>query len=119
MGDRIPADIRITEAVDLEIDESSLTGETNTRKKTSETCAFEQGQMPISVALADRNCVAFMGTLVRAGEWIFFFFQSFLNPSRSRQRNGSGDRYWDVDGIWNNFLYDAGCTSSSTFFPSV
>jgi magnesium-transporting ATPase (P-type) len=119
MGDRIPADIRITEAVDLEIDESSLTGETNTRKKTSETCAFEQGQMAIPVALADRNCVAFMGTLVRAGEWIYFYYQSFLNASPFRQRNGSGDRYWDVDGIWSNFLYDAGCSSSSAFFPSV
>jgi P-type Ca2+ transporter type 2C len=84
MGDRIPADIRITEAVDLEIDESSLTGETNTRKKTTQTCAFEQGQMLIPVALADRNCVAFMGTLVRAGEWMSFLSDRILNASPSR-----------------------------------
>jgi P-type Ca2+ transporter type 2C len=119
MGDRIPADIRITEAIDLEIDESSLTGETNTRKKTSETCAFEQGQMLIPVALADRNCVAFMGTLVRAGEWTYFYCQAILNARPSRQRNGSGNRYWDIDGIRSNFLYDARCTSSRVFFVSV
>lgn len=65
-GDRVPADIRIIESVDLEIDESSLTGETEARRKTAETCRFEQGSGE-PVALADRNCMAYMGTLVRNG----------------------------------------------------
>jgi Ca2+-transporting ATPase len=79
-GDRIPADIRVVTAVDLEIDESSLTGETVARPKDTKTCQFERwtddddgsrlngnaaGQ---PVALAERSCIAFMGTLVRNGE---------------------------------------------------
>ncbi|PFH52196.1 hypothetical protein AMATHDRAFT_57558 [Amanita thiersii Skay4041] len=71
-GDRIPADIRLISAVDLEIDESSLTGETNARKKGTEMCSY-QASGPSgkpdgeAVALADRTCVAYMGTLVRNG----------------------------------------------------
>ena len=68
-GDRIPADIRIIDSIDLEIDESSLTGETEARKKDSETCRFEGGHATGEpVALAERTCMAFMGTLVRNGE---------------------------------------------------
>lgn len=65
-GDRVPADVRLVDAVDLEIDESSLTGETEARRKSSEVCALGAGQEP--VALADRTCVGYMGTLVRNGE---------------------------------------------------
>ncbi|KAJ7578276.1 Ca-transporting ATPase [Mycena floridula] len=69
-GDRVPADIRIINAVELEIDESSLTGETNARRKSTQTCVYEPsrggiGQEP--VALADRTNIAYMGTLVRNG----------------------------------------------------
>lgn len=69
-GDRVPADIRIIESIDLEIDESSLTGETEARKKTAETCRFEGGHATGEpVALADRTCMAYMGTLVRNGQY--------------------------------------------------
>ncbi len=76
-GDRIPADIRLISAVDLEIDESSLTGETLARRKNTEACEYADGQAanqngylngsPSPVALADRTCIAYMGTLVRSG----------------------------------------------------
>jgi Ca2+-transporting ATPase len=67
-GDRIPADIRIIDAVDLEIDESSLTGETTSRSKSPEPCSYADGGIPGQpVALADRSCIAYMGTLVRNG----------------------------------------------------
>lgn len=69
-GDRIPADIRIVSAVDLEIDESSLTGETEARKKGAETCVYEGGPgrgVREPVPLAERACIAYMGTLVRNG----------------------------------------------------
>ena len=65
-GDRIPADIRLVDTVDLEVDESSLTGETEARKKSPATCEFEHEGEP--VALADRACIVYMGTLVRNGE---------------------------------------------------
>ncbi|KAI8971019.1 calcium-transporting ATPase [Trametes punicea] len=79
-GDRIPADVRLISAVDLEIDESSLTGETNTRRKDTEPCIFSNvanghangtgnGDAPFGehAALAERSCIAYMGTLVRNG----------------------------------------------------
>jgi Ca2+-transporting ATPase len=68
-GDRIPADVRIIDAVDLEVDESSLTGEEDARKKISSTCRYENNS-PFGdpVPLAERSCIAFMGTLVRNGE---------------------------------------------------
>jgi P-type Ca2+ transporter type 2C len=65
-GDRVPADIRLLEAVDLEIDESSLTGETEGRGKGVESCERHGVE---TVALADRTCVAYMGTLVRNGKY--------------------------------------------------
>ncbi|TFK22572.1 calcium-transporting ATPase [Coprinopsis marcescibilis] len=67
-GDRIPADVRVIEALDLDIDESSLTGETEARRKNADTCRYEGGRSTGEpVALADRNCMGFMGTLVRNG----------------------------------------------------
>jgi len=69
-GDRVPADVRLVGAVDLEIDESSLTGETVARVKGIEACVFETAGAggPEPVALADRTCIGYMGTLVRNGE---------------------------------------------------
>ncbi|KAF0688184.1 Aste57867_20189 [Aphanomyces stellatus] len=62
LGDRIPADARLVEAVDLEVDESSLTGETH---------AVAKHTKPILSAhlhpIAERKNLVYMGTLVRAG----------------------------------------------------
>ncbi|XP_014783175.1 calcium-transporting ATPase type 2C member 1 isoform X2 [Octopus bimaculoides] len=62
IGDRVPADIRLCEAVDLAIDESSFTGETQPIAKT--TAAQHNGG---SNGVSNLKCVAFMGTLVRCG----------------------------------------------------
>ena len=59
-GDRIPADIRIISAADLEIDESSLTGETTSRRKDPAPCVE-------GTEMAERASIAYMGTLVRNG----------------------------------------------------
>ncbi|KAL1411662.1 High affinity Ca2+/Mn2+ P-type ATPase-like protein [Vanrija albida] len=71
VGDRIPADIRIIKAVQLEIDESALTGETRPARKTTEQCIAGEGEDTHGegggVALSERHCIAFMGTLVRSG----------------------------------------------------
>jgi len=60
VGDRVPADIRLFEAIDLSIDESSFTGETEPLKKISDPSIYSGDGSSV------RN-VAFMGTLVRCG----------------------------------------------------
>uniref|UniRef100_A0A7N4P352 Calcium-transporting ATPase n=1 Tax=Sarcophilus harrisii TaxID=9305 RepID=A0A7N4P352_SARHA len=63
VGDRVPADLRLFEAVDLSIDESSLTGETTPCSKlTTPQPAATNGD------LTSRSNIAFMGTLVRCGK---------------------------------------------------
>ena len=62
-GDRIPADGRLLEAVNLQIDESALTGESSAVEK--DTAAMEDCDPP--PALADRTNVAYMGTAVTYG----------------------------------------------------
>ena len=63
VGDRVPADLRLFEAVDLSVDESSLTGETTPCSKvTAPQPAATNGD------LASRSNIAFMGTLVRCGK---------------------------------------------------
>jgi magnesium-transporting ATPase (P-type) len=60
-GNRIPADIRLFEIRELEIDESMLTGESVPVSKTSEAIAEE------NLPLADWKNMAFMGTVITHG----------------------------------------------------
>jgi P-type Ca2+ transporter type 2C len=78
-GDRIPADIRITKAVDVSIDESNLTGENEAVSKSPERISHlpsrnvsfyaspATGVVGADVRLNDQHNIAFMGTLVRSG----------------------------------------------------
>ncbi|KAF2495166.1 calcium-transporting P [Lophium mytilinum] len=84
-GDRIPADIRITHAADLAIDESNLTGENEPVVKAPDTIPSPSSSMGQSrphspfyaspaagtvgadIRLNDQTNIAFMGTLVRSG----------------------------------------------------
>ncbi|KAH7410268.1 hypothetical protein DE146DRAFT_344156 [Phaeosphaeria sp. MPI-PUGE-AT-0046c] len=81
-GDRIPADIRITHAADLSIDESNLTGENEPVSKAPESIVSPPGVQRASspfyaseaagtvgadIRLNDQKNIAFMGTLVRSG----------------------------------------------------
>ncbi|XP_059849150.1 calcium-transporting ATPase type 2C member 2-like isoform X2 [Hypanus sabinus] len=61
IGDRVPADMRLMEAIDLLIDESSYTGESEANNK-SITALPEPGD---STSLQN---IAFMGTLVQYGK---------------------------------------------------
>lgn len=63
VGDRIPADLRLIKANNLEIDESTMTGETKPAKKNVETVEAGRGVPDIS----ERTNTALMGTLVRSG----------------------------------------------------
>ncbi|PVU93132.1 hypothetical protein BB561_003440 [Smittium simulii] len=75
-GDRIPADIKLIEAVHLEIDESSLSGESESRFKTvtrTDSSQTVQSQQPsynnfnADLSFSDQYNIGFMGTLVRNG----------------------------------------------------
>ena len=88
-GDRIPADLRITKAADLTIDESNLTGENEPVMKVSEILGEDYlsakspnlneppkspmfaspaaGTVGTDVRLNEQHNIAFMGTLVRSG----------------------------------------------------
>ena len=67
VGDRIPADVRLFTALELEVDESSLTGETRPAQKSTEMCSAGTDRPGETVGLAERTCIAYMGTLVRNG----------------------------------------------------
>ncbi|CDW56585.1 Calcium transporting ATPase type 2C [Trichuris trichiura] len=64
MGDRVPADLRLLEAVELQIDESSLTGETEPAKKSACIISCSENLKTVS----QLKNIAFMGTLVRVGK---------------------------------------------------
>ncbi|GMR54075.1 hypothetical protein PMAYCL1PPCAC_24270 [Pristionchus mayeri] len=75
-GDRVPADLRLVTAVDLQLDESSLTGETEPKRKQIEAIPVGSGRSEKDVGDASPMggghvdhlySVVFMGTLVCSG----------------------------------------------------
>ena len=62
-GDKIPADGRIIQSVNLEVNESSLTGESEPVKKLQEGIALKETDIPI----AERKNMVFYGTYVTTG----------------------------------------------------
>jgi Ca2+-transporting ATPase len=59
-GDRVPGDLRLVKALNLRMDESSLTGES---ESVSKSIAPVDSETP----LAERSCMAWMGTAVTNG----------------------------------------------------
>jgi len=59
-GDRVPADLRLLDAANLQVDESALTGEAEPSNKSSDAVAS-------SAELGDRTSMLFSGTIVAAG----------------------------------------------------
>ncbi|OQY19119.1 MAG: ATPase, partial [Desulfobacteraceae bacterium 4572_35.1] len=60
IGDRIPADIRLVETLNMKVDESSLTGESDSVEKNTAT-------VDNNTPLAQQSCIAWMGTSVTNG----------------------------------------------------
>ncbi|NBW92323.1 MAG: hypothetical protein EBR53_07705 [Actinobacteria bacterium] len=60
-GDRVPADGRLAVAINLEIDESALTGESQPAAKSADAVAGAE------VTIGDRTCMAYMNTTVTRG----------------------------------------------------
>ena len=60
-GDRVPADCRVIQSVNLAIDEAALTGESEPVQKTTDVFADPQ------LSLGDRRNMAYAGTLVTHG----------------------------------------------------
>jgi Ca2+-transporting ATPase len=60
VGDKIAADLRLIEAVNLMVDESTLTGESVSSEKGVDP-------IPLHAPLAERVCVAYAGTVVSYG----------------------------------------------------
>ena len=59
-GDKIPADARIIESMNLETAEAMLTGESNPVRKTT-------GSLDLELSVEDRKNIAFSGTIVTQG----------------------------------------------------
>ncbi len=62
-GDKIPADARVMESVDLTVDEAILTGESTHVEKNNETITVEGNEFPIQ----NQSNMLFMGTFVNTG----------------------------------------------------
>ena len=60
IGDRVPADLRLIESINLKVDESALTGESTSVSKGI-------GAVPLDTPLAERSSIAWMGTAVTNG----------------------------------------------------
>ncbi|KAK9765213.1 High affinity Ca2+/Mn2+ P-type ATPase-like protein [Basidiobolus ranarum] len=67
VGDRVPADVRIIESVNLEIDESNLTGENKPCQKHTDAI---KDNLYTDLHIAERANIAFMGTLIRNGHGV-------------------------------------------------
>ncbi|XP_065184948.1 calcium-transporting ATPase type 2C member 1-like [Sycon ciliatum] len=62
VGDRVPADVRLLETVDFQVDESSFTGETEPARKLASTVQSSDAH-----TVSNRTNMVFMGTLTCSG----------------------------------------------------
>ena len=66
-GDRVPADCRVVDAVELALDESALTGETHAQHKTGQGLLTTAASTARAPALTEQQNMVFAGTLVLDG----------------------------------------------------
>lgn len=85
LGDAVPADVRLIDTTGLECDESILTGE---------SVAAEKSPLPVlpGTELADCADLAFMGTIVSAGEGVGLVYATGPDAEFGRIAAGLGER---------------------------
>jgi len=90
LGEAVPADARLIDVNGLECNESILTGETTDSEKSPQ---------PVSVGtgLADLSDVAFMGTIVSAGEGTGVVYATGGHAEFGRIAAGLGERQPETD----------------------
>ncbi|DAC47292.1 MAG TPA: ATPase, partial [Candidatus Poseidoniales archaeon] len=76
-GINVPADVRIVESYQCKVDESSLTGESDSIKKTT-------AALPTEALLADRNNMAYMGTSIATGRAVGIVVNIGMNTELGR-----------------------------------
>lgn len=85
LGELVPADIRLMEVNGFECNESILTGESTASEKSAEP-------VPDDVALADAANLAFMGTVVSAGDATGVVYATGARAQFGRIAAGLGER---------------------------
>lgn len=77
-GDLVPADGRLLKSVDLHIDESSLTGESEASEKNSDIIEQEK------VGIGDQDNMVFSGCLVTAGNGVCVITETGMNTQMGK-----------------------------------
>ncbi|WUI29247.1 magnesium-translocating P-type ATPase [Mycobacterium sp. NBC_00419] len=90
LGEVVPADLRLIEATGLECNESILTGESMSSEKSPP-------QVAADAELAECSDVAFMGTIVSAGEGIGVVYATGGDAEFGRIAAGLGERQPETD----------------------
>ena len=90
LGETVPADVRLIEVTELECNEGILSGESS---------ASEKSLQPVNpdAALADSVDLAFMGTIVSAGEGVGVVYASGVDAQFGRIAAGLGERQPETD----------------------
>ena len=86
LGEVVPADVRLLEVTGLECNESILSGESTAAEKWPT-------EVKVAGALADSTDLAFMGTIVSAGDGIGVVYATGVLAEFGRIAAGLGDRH--------------------------
>ena len=90
LGEAVPADLRLIEVTDLECNESILTGESTGSEKSPQP-------VPADAELAESTDLAFMGTIVSAGEGIGVVYATGRDAEFGRIAADLGERHPETD----------------------
>jgi Mg2+-importing ATPase len=90
LGETVPADVRLTDVTGLECDEGILSGESAASEKSLHV-------VDADAALADSTDLAFMGTIVSAGEGVGVVYATGANAQFGRIAAGLGERQPETD----------------------